>query len=360
MSMIIGLDIHSKKTVYVAQNEQGEEMDRGQIPTTAEGFAELIHRLQPDPGTPIGLEAGTGMGWIVATLTRWGLNPQALDAREVRVRARRQGQKSDYRDAWEICDGLRRDLFCTRVFVPNPTQARLRLLLSRRRHFVKVATAEINAVKFLLRQHGRPYPVKSLTSAGAWLKLLAAIDDPELQTYLTLHHRLWKLATEQAADLQKRIADAAAPYREQLRRLQTMPGVGPLTAAAFVAVVGEPQRFSTSSHLASYLGLTPSTYDSGERERHGHITKRGSAYLRALLCEASQQARRPSHPLNPYWRRICAKSGYKKAIVAVAHRLARILWRMWRDQTDFEVEQLNVVYEPQLVTRTQYYRLATV
>ena len=104
------------------------------------------------------------------------------------------------------------------------------------------------------------------------------------------------------------------------------PGSMPTT----VAVLSDAQRFPSAKHAASYAGLVPSTAQSGDRDTHGHITKRGSAALRTLLCEAAHHAQRPTHPLHPYFIRLCAKRGYKMAVVAVAHRLCRILFAMLR------------------------------
>lgn len=141
--------------------------------------------------------------------------------------------------------------------------------------------------------------------------------------------------------------------------IMTVPGVGPITASSFIAVLGNTKRFPTSAHVASYIGLVPSTYDSGETERHGRITKRGSGELWAMLCEAAHHAAKPTHPLNPYWRRIAAKGGYRKEVVAVAPRLARILFQMWRSGEDFDVRKLNVVYDEKALVRKRYYRIAT-
>ena len=96
---------------------------------------------------------------------------------------------------------------------------------------------------------------------------------------------------------------------------------------------------------------------AGGRRRHGHITRSGPAAVRAVLCEAAHQAARAAHPLNPYWRRICSRGGYRKAVVAVAQRLARILWALWRRGEPFDVGRLNVELHPHAVRRTYIYRL---
>jgi transposase len=109
--------------------------------------------------------------------------------------------------------------------------------------------------------------------------------------------------------------------------------------------------------VVSYIGLGVSTYSSGERERHGHITKRGSAELRAMLCEAAHHVANVRHPLNPYFTRICARHGFKKAVVCVAQRLARILYQMWRNEEDLDLNKLNVEPTRTIRTRRLYYRI---
>ena len=142
-----------------------------------------------------------------------------------------------------------------------------------------------------------------------------------------------------------------------MKRLETVPGVGPIVALTAIAVFAEVSRFASAKHAASYAGLVPSTFQSGERDAHGHITKRGSAELRAMLCEAAHHARRPVHPLHPHFARVCARRGYKTAVVAVAHRLCRILFAMLRDGTDFSVIRVGVEEGNFKRTTTYQYRL---
>ena len=124
-----------------------------------------------------------------------------------------------------------------------------------------------------------------------------------------------------------------------------------------MAVFSDVQRFPSAKHAASYAGLAPSTDQSGDRDTHGHITKRGSAALRTMLCEAAHHAQRPTHPLHPYFARLCAQRGYKMAVVAVAHRLCRILFALLRDGADFDVAKLAVEEGVFRRTTVQRYRL---
>ena len=178
-----------------------------------------------------------------------------------------------------------------------------------------------------------------------------------LRHHLAMHADLWRVAQEKVILLEKQLREALKPFQETVRRLQTVPGVGIITAATYVAVLATPQRFPDSARVASYIGLAPSTYDTGDVQRHGHITKRGSGELRAMLCEAAQHAASKRHPLNPHWVRFCPNKGYKKTVIITAHRLARILFAMWRKGEDFDASKLNLVAEEGVYHNKYYWRM---
>jgi len=126
-----------------------------------------------------------------------------------------------------------------------------------------------------------------------------------------------------------------------VRRLMTAPGVGPVTALAFVAALDEVTRFPTAHQVESYLGLVPSEYSSGERQHRGRITKRGSSRVRWLLVEAGwriMRSRRSECAALRAWAvQIAARRGKRIAVVALARRLSGILYAMWRDGTEYRV-----------------------
>jgi transposase len=241
--------------------------------------------------------------------------------------------------------------------VPDETIERLRLLISRRRHFVGISTRQINAAKHLLRMRGEGGLVRRLNTERLWANLLARPEVADRRSLLAPHADLWRQAQAAIQQLEEELFEIARSYRTIVTLLCTMPGVGPLTAITFVATLGDPRRFDDSGRVVSYAGLAVSTHDSGERQRHGHITKRGSGELRAMLCEAAQHAWRPTHPLNPYYRRLASKRGYKQAVIAVAQRMARILWRMWRNEEPLKIEKLNIAAVHRAETRIVHYEI---
>jgi transposase len=197
-----------------------------------------------------------------------------------------------------------------------------------------------------------------LTTDAAWTRLFAALPaGAPLYGFVEDHHTVWRAARAQVTRLEARLAAQQRPLAATVARLQTVPGVGPIVALTALAVFSDVQRFPSAKHAASYTGLVPSTHQSGRCDRHGHLTKRGSGELRAMLCEAAHQARRRTSPLHPYFTKLCARHGYKRAVIALAHRLCRILFALLRDGTVFDAAKLGLEEGPFTQTVTRRYRL---
>jgi len=343
MARYVGIDAHGKKCVYVIQDELGTVVGEGSVATTMEGLQLLRARYELPAGTPVALESGTMAFFVARRLSALGLESVVIDAHEVRSKALRPNQKSDRRDALELCEGVRRGIYRSVVHVPPEPIERLRETLGRRRHLVRIKTMQRNAVKRLLRAAGIQLLGCNLGTDRGWSRLLAVVAvDPSLHAFCSVHRAMWQCAHEQIGLLEESLRVQGHAFQKDLDRLQTVPGVGPIVALTVLAAFSDVRRFPSAKHAASYAGLVASTFNSGERVQHGSITRRGSYELRAMLCEAAHQAHRPSHPLNPYFTSLCARRGYRMAIVAIAHRLCRILYAMLRHGRDFEVSRLGV------------------
>ncbi len=343
----VGLDVHSKLTQFVIQDADGRVMTSGAVPTTPEGLR-LLRSGQHGiaKGTRVALESGTMANYVAGLLEQLELEPVVVDAREVRVKAYRPRQKSDRRDAFEICDGLRRNQYRSIVYIPPASIQILRQTLSQRRHFVRVQTAEVNGVKHQLRASGLRRLSRSLQGELAWQRLLSQVEDAQLASRIEYHHQVWHIAGAQAKLLEDSLQEQSRFFEEDFQRLQTAPGVGPIVALTFIATYADVSRFPDAKHAASYGGLVPSTDQSADQDRHGRITKEGSGELRSMLCEAAHHACRKTNPLQPYFSSMCARQGYKIAIVALAHRLCRILFAMMRDKAEFDITKLNIEVGP--------------
>lgn len=354
-TLYLGVDVHCKRSSYVAQDDTGNVVGKGEVPTTREGMLEMKKRVAAPDGTEVGVETGTMTTYVSRVLQEVGLCPVVVDAREVRAKARRPTQKTDSRDAFEICDGVRRGIYVSLVHIPPPEVQRVRELLAQRRHCVRLMTREVNAAKHRLRAAGFGVTCRSLRTAVAWEKLLRQKEiPPDLRAGLGIHGEMWRCAQDQVSRLDAELRVATALFEEDQHLLETIPGVGPIVAWTVLAVFSDVSRFPSVKHAASYAGLVTSTFDTGGKERHGHLTKRGSSELRAMLVEAAHHAATPQHPLYPYFARFCVKRGYKMAVVAVAHRLLRIMVAMLKTRTPFEVKKLNVELRPERSRRLRY------
>jgi transposase len=147
---------------------------------------------------------------------------------------------------------------------------------------------------------------------------------------------------ELLGELEKRTApldqavEREGAQRPEVGRLRTHPGVGPITALAFVLTIGDPKRFDCGKQVASYLGLIPAENSSGGRQRLGHISKQGNGLLRGLLVEAAHSAAQHDPKLGRCYRRLANKKNRAIAAVAVARKLAVRLWWMWKRGVSYQ------------------------
>jgi transposase len=280
------------------------------------------------------------------TAHHWGRQLEALGHRvwllpPADVARYRDGNKTDRADTVAILEAGRNEAIDP-VPVKTLEQQALTSLHRLRSAYVADRTARINTVRGILREFGHAIPQGARTFvARAW----PALGDGELPADLKveLGRALDEIEAfrQKARELTNRI-EAIGDQMPEVQYLRTIPGIGVLTATALVAFVGEPRRFRSGRHFASYLGLTPRESSSGLRRRLGRISKRGNIYLRTLLTHGARSALLAAHrtekpdALQLRALRVELRSGHNKATVAFANRLARIAWRVSCDQRPYE------------------------
>jgi transposase len=246
-----------------------------------------------------------------------------------------QASKTDRNDARGLAQTMRTGWF-REVRIKSTAAHLLRALLASRGMLVATRCALENQIRGVLKTFGL---VLGKVGRGRFEThlhdLLAAEPRPgRLVTPLLEVRRSLFQQIEQYDRMLVRIAR----HHTVVRRLMTVPGVGAVTALAFVATVDDPTRFSRSRHVGAYLGLAPRRYQSGEIDRPGHISKAGDRLVRTLLFEAANvlltRTRQPS-ALKAWGEALAARNGRKKAKVALARKLAVLLHRLWRDGTTF-------------------------
>lgn len=255
--------------------------------------------------------------------------------------------KTDRADAKGLLEAFRNE-DVRPVPVKSIEQQAIASLHRLRSAWIADRTARMNTVRGILRELGLTIP---LGARFVVPKLWEYLEDAEAPIPEFLRPTL-AAAAHEIRQFEQRIQDVERQLREVarhsalVRRLRAIPGVGLLTSTALVAFVGDVHRFSSGRHFASYLGLTPREHSSGLRRRLGRISKRGDAYLRMLLIHGARAvvnaAKRTEHPdrLRSWVLRIEQRAGHNRATVALANKLARIVWAIWRHDREF-ISQLE-------------------
>jgi transposase len=276
----------------------------------------------------------------------WGRELQAMGHRVSLlhpgdVARYRDGNKTDRADAKALLEAARNEAI-DRVPVKSIDQQAIGALHRLRQGYLQTRTARINAVRGHLREFGVTIP---MGPRHVLPEARAALDRGVVPPYLrdALEDVLAEIETLQAkAEALRTELERLAEHMPDAQRLMSVPGVGVLTATALVAFVGDARRFRSGRDFAAYLGLTPREHSSGNSRRLGSITKRGNGYVRMILIHGARSALRAgkvsSEPddLRTWALAIERRSGHNVAAVALANKLARVCWRVWRDQRPFE------------------------
>jgi transposase len=280
----------------------------------------------------VGMEASGHARWFERLLGELGFELWIGDAAEIRTKRVRK-QKTDRQDAELILRLLLEDRF-PRIWVPSGENRDLRQLLWHRHRMVQARTRIMNQLQAVALNEGLRCKKRLWRDAGReQLELfkLAPWASRRRRDLLELLDRL----TPTIAELTQAVEQEVEKCPEA-QRLQTHPGVGALTALAFVLIIGRAERFQCGKQIASYLGLVPMEESSGQRRRLGHITKQGNSLLRFLLVEAAQVTVRSDQEWRSKYFHLAMRRGRKIAKVAMARRLAVRMYWMWRKEWDYE------------------------
>jgi transposase len=327
--ILVGCDLHSRKQqVAVLDTDTGEVLEQELL---HEGDAvERFYRALPRPVT-IGIEATGYTLWFHALMQQLGHTLLVGEAAKIRAMVVRK-TKTDRRDAQHLLDLLKHERFPT-VWMPDPTIRDLRTLIAHRVRLVRIRTMIKNGLHAIALNQRIALGPSLWTKRGlAQLRALPLPphaahrreDSLELLTWLTT--RIDQLDVE---------ITAAATADARAQRLLTHPGVGPLTALITVLVLGPANRFPTSKHVVSYVGLAPAINASADKYHLGKITKQGNALLRWILGQAAPLAARADDELKRAYVAVLRRRGRPKAKVALARKLLVRLYIMLRDQIDY-------------------------
>src|SRR5436853_2559443 len=330
--LIIGCDYHpSFQQIAYVDTETGELQERRlEHPEEAEKFYREL--AAQGMKVRIGMEASGHARWFERLLAELKFEVWIGDAAEIH-RKRERKQKTDRQDAQHILRLLLKDDF-PRIWVPSWENRDLRQLLWHRHRMVQARTRMMNQLQAVALNEGLRCKKKLWREAGR--KQLEAFRlapwaSRRRQDLLEVLDRLSATIAELSQAIEREVEKCP-----EARRLQTHPGVGPLTALAFVLIIGKADRFRCGKQIASYLGLVPLEDSSGSRRRLGHITKQGNSLLRFLLVEAAQVTVRSDPQWRSRYHHVMMRRGRKIAKVAMARRLAVRMYWMMRKEWNYE------------------------
>jgi len=334
MKHYAGLDVSVKETAVCIVDATGKVCREVKVVSHPEDLVAVL----TDPALHmerIGLEAGPLSQWLFEGLARAGLPVICIETRHTKAFLKAQVNKTDRNDARGIAQMMRVNLFRP-VHVKTLTSQKRRALLTARKLLQEKAIAIENDIRGLLRNFG--LKVGTVGTAKFEDRIRELVEDmSDLTAIMVPLLAARRKLREESSRLHRKVQEIARSDAI-CARLMTIPGVGPITALAFISTIDVPARFRNSRAVGPALGLTPMLNQSGESHRVGRVSLCGDAMMRALLYEAAQvMLTRVSKLswLKAWAMNLAKRSGRRKAIVALARRLAVIMHRMWSDGTDF-------------------------
>lgn len=333
---IIGCDFHpSYQQIAMLDLETGEQKDV--MLKHEDGQAQRFYEELRGQRVLIGMEASGNSLWFERLMAELGHELWLGDAAQIRSRETRK-QKFDRRDAGLLLDLLVKGEF-PKLWVPTMAMRDTRQLLLHRHKLVEMRTRVKNELQHLALNQGVRLKHKLWSEAGRQVLEALPLTGWTERRRADLLELLEEL-NRKIGDLNEAMEGEAAKY-QPVTLLRTHPGVGPITALAFVVTIGQIERFPSSRRLASYLGLIPSEASSGGRQKFGSISKQGSPFLRMLLVEAGQSAAKYDAELKRAYQRLTHKKHSAVAKVMVARKLAVRLYWMLRTQQPYRPARMQ-------------------
>ena len=335
-SVSVALDLGVQKTHLCALDAAGKRLKQGSVPTTEDGLRPWTIAF---PGARAVLETGAQSRWVEAFLRKCGWDVITTDAAHVAPELRNRGEKSDRHDAARLAELLRIGSAQLAPVEHKPEQFyRDYTVLMARRAAMQIQGKLINQLRGIGKAVGQPLPK---CAPESFMGRAARSLSPDLAE-----------ATDGLCRILEAVKTAIRSYDAQVeliaerhvvtKRFRQIPGVGPLTAVAFALVVFRPERFKNADALSAYLGLTPRRVQSGPLDPQCRISKQGNGLLRTYLVQAANYILTHGKDCDlqrwakAYIARGGGKNARKRAVVAVARRLATMLFALWRSGQDYD------------------------
>ena len=338
---ILAMDLGKYKTVFCEYNSVGGEHTFGTVKTTPQEIHDLIVRTEPDR---VVMEVCSIAGWIVDITEALGRETEVANTIHEAWRWKNVKKKTDKDDALKLAKLSAMGQLPT-VHMPPKVVREKRALLKHRQRLVKYRTSLKNGIRAIFAREGILITKGAATWSQEglqWLKGEAGepakiSDATELwRGQLQVELGLLQAVTDSLKVVERKL-DKMAASDKQIKRLQTINGVGPRLAEAVVAFLDDPKRFKSGKEVGSYTGLAPRQYQSGQMERQGRTGGRGNLMLRNLLIEVSWASLASNAWARDTYKRLLRGSSSRKkiAITALARKLVVRCWAMLRDEQNW-------------------------
>jgi len=338
-----GIDLAKRESQLAVLDAEGAQVSQKRFATTRENLLDFAAELTEQD--TVALEMTTN-AIAIARLLRRHSKARVIVSNPMRTKSISKSKvKTDKIDARKLAE-LARVGYLAEVWVPDEDTEALRQFFTDRRSLVDRRTELKNTVHSVLHRNLIPAKQSDIFGTGGreWLdqlvnnKLPLEIDELDrlrLGSLLTEIDRQDALIRDQETIIASFIA--TRPHlRRQLDLLVTIPGVSLVVGAGLLAAIGDVRRFAAKKKLAGYFGLVPSTEQSGDKEaRNGKITKHGRAEARWLLTEAAEHLRKAPGPMRALYQRVCRKRGHNVAVIAVARKLAELIWHLLINEKEY-------------------------
>ena len=328
-TLTIGLDLGDRWSFYCVLEEAGKIIVEQKVPTTPEGMKQTFARI---PRSLMALETGTHSPWVSRLLTELGHKVIVAHAQKVEL-ITKSNRKDDRHDARTLARLARIDPELLGPVRHRSAQAQIHLTVIRARaELVSARTALVNAARGLVKSYGQRLPKCGTQQVS---RELATDLNAELREVMEPLLREIESLNERIQEYDERMEKIAKEVHPEVSLLKQVKGVGTQIALTYVLTLEDPHRFRKSRDVGCFLGLRPGRRDSGESQPQMHITKEGDRYLRTMLVQGAHYILGPfgeDSDLRRWGQKLSArggKSAKKRAVVAVARKLAVLLHRLW-------------------------------
>jgi len=333
--MIYGaIDLHKQSSQFAICDENGS-IEEFELPTERRALIDAFKRRKP---TRLLLESSTESEWVALLLEDLGHEPIVADPNFSAMYATRgKGIKTNRRDARALLDACRSNMYRP-AYRRRRGQRYLRQQILLRQSLVRSRTRLICGIRSILRQEGLRVDGRH---AETFVSRVRERKLPRRMTLLLEPLLLHLDSLNQTVVQMEKHLCRRAKRSARIQRLMSTPGVGPISALAYTALIDDPQRFACAESVRCYLGLVPSEDSSSDYQHRGPITKAGNSQVRGLLVQDGWCLLRGKTPagrrLREWGQKIAARRGKGKAVVAMARKLAGVLWAMDLNQKEFDM-----------------------